>query len=61
MKTPTELETEFQLKIKKLAETLKKLTEKPPTPSKEEMCEKLALFIEAGDEKAREIYEEACK
>jgi N-acetylglucosamine kinase-like BadF-type ATPase len=60
-KTPTELEIEFQLKIKKLAETLKELTEKPPTPSKEEMCEKLQTLAEAGDKIAHEIYEEACK
>jgi dsDNA-binding SOS-regulon protein len=60
-KTPTELEAEFQLKIKKLAETLKEIYEKPLVPSKEEMCEKLALFVEAGDRIAHEIYEEACK
>jgi N-acetylglucosamine kinase-like BadF-type ATPase len=60
-RTQTELEAEFQLKIKKLAETLKEIYEKPPTPTKEEMCERLATFIEAGDEKAREIYEEACR
>jgi dsDNA-binding SOS-regulon protein len=56
-----ELEAEFQLKIKKLAETLKEIYEKPPVPSKEEMCKKLALFIEARDRIAHEIYEEACK
>lgn len=60
-KTPAELEAEFQLKIKKLAETLKELTEKPPLPTKEEMCEKLQLLAEAGDRIAHEIYEEACK
>jgi dsDNA-binding SOS-regulon protein len=57
----TKLEEEFKLKILKLPEILKELTEKPPLPTKEEMCERLALLIETGDEKAREIYEEACK
>jgi hypothetical protein len=61
MKTPTELEEEFKLKISKLPEILKELTEKPPLPTKEEICERLALFIETGDEKAKEIYEEACR
>ncbi len=61
MKTPAELEAEFQLKIKKLAETLKEIYEKPPAPSKEEMCEKLQMLAEAGDKIAQEIYEEACK
>ena len=56
-----ELETEFQLKIKKLTETLKEIYEKPPIPSKEEMCEKLQTLAEAGDRIAHEIYEEACK
>jgi N-acetylglucosamine kinase-like BadF-type ATPase len=60
-KTPTELEEEFKLKISKLPETLKELYEKPITTPKEEMCEKLLELAEAGDEKAREIYEEACK
>jgi N-acetylglucosamine kinase-like BadF-type ATPase len=55
------LETEFQLKIKKLPEILKELTEKPPTPTKEEMCEKLQTLAELGDRIAHEIYEEACK
>ena len=61
MKTQAELEEEFKLKISKLPETLKELTEKPPTPTKEEMCQRLLELAEAGDEKAREIYEEACK
>jgi len=56
-----ELEAEFQLKIKKLAETLKEIYEKPPVPPKEEMCEKLQLLAEAGDKIAHEIYEETCK
>jgi len=56
-----ELETEFQLKIKKLTETLKEIYEKPPVPSKEEMCEKLWTLAEAGDRIAHEIYEETCK
>jgi dsDNA-binding SOS-regulon protein len=60
-KTPTELEAEFQLKIKKLAETLKEIYEKPPVPSKEEMCEKLGTIAEMGDRIAQELYEEACK
>jgi hypothetical protein len=60
-KTPAELEAEFQLKIKKLPEVLKELTEKPPTPTKEEMCEKLQTLAEAGDRIAYELYEEACK
>jgi N-acetylglucosamine kinase-like BadF-type ATPase len=61
IKTPTELEEEFKLKISKLPEILKELTEKPPTPTKEQMCERLATFAEAGDRAAQEIYEEACK
>jgi hypothetical protein len=60
-KTPAELEAEFQLKIKKLPEVLKELTEKPPTPTKEEMCEKLGTIAEMGDRIAQELYEEACK
>jgi N-acetylglucosamine kinase-like BadF-type ATPase len=56
-----ELEEEFKTKIQKLPETLKELYEKPPTPTKEEICERLLELAEAGDEKAREIYEEACK
>jgi len=60
-KTQTEIEIEFQLKIKKLAETLKEIYEKPLVPSKEEMCEKLQTLAEAGDKVAYEIYEEACK
>jgi N-acetylglucosamine kinase-like BadF-type ATPase len=57
----TELEQQFKQKIQKLPEILKELYEKPITPTKEEMCERLTIFIEAGDEKAKEIYEEACK
>jgi len=56
-----ELEQQFKLKIQKLPETLKELYEKPPLPTKEEMCERLLELAEAGDEKAKEIYEEACK
>jgi N-acetylglucosamine kinase-like BadF-type ATPase len=61
MKTPAELEAEFQTRIKKLPEVLKELYENPITTSKDEMCERLLTFAEAGDEKAREIYEEACR
>jgi N-acetylglucosamine kinase-like BadF-type ATPase len=61
IKTPAELEEEFKLKISKLPEILKELTEKPPTPTKEQMCERLAAFAEAGDRTAQEIYEETCK
>jgi N-acetylglucosamine kinase-like BadF-type ATPase len=61
MKTPTELEEEFQMKIKKLPEILKELTEKPPLPTKEEMCEKLQTLAEAGDKIAQELFIEACK
>ncbi len=60
-KKATELEEEFKLKISKLRETLKELTEKPPTPTRQEMCEKLIELAEAGDRIAHEIYEEACK
>jgi N-acetylglucosamine kinase-like BadF-type ATPase len=60
-KTPTELEQQFRQKIQKLQETLKELYEKPPIPSKEEMCEKLQTIAEMGDRIAHEIYEEACK
>jgi dsDNA-binding SOS-regulon protein len=60
-RTQTELEAEFQLKIKKLAETLKEIYEKPPTLTKEEMCEKLLELAEAGDRIAQELHEEACK
>jgi N-acetylglucosamine kinase-like BadF-type ATPase len=56
-----ELETEFLMKIKKLKETLKELHEKPPTPTKEEMCQKLLELAELGDNIARELHEEACK
>jgi N-acetylglucosamine kinase-like BadF-type ATPase len=61
MKTPAELEEEFKLKISKLPETLKELYEKPITPTKEEMCQRLLELAEAGDRTAHEIYEEACK
>ncbi len=61
IKTPAELEAEFQLKIKKLAETLKELTEKPPLPTKEEICEKLQFLAEAGDRIAQELFTETCK
>jgi dsDNA-binding SOS-regulon protein len=60
-RTQTELEAEFQLKIRKLAETLKEIYEKPPLPTKEEMCEKLQFLAETGDRIAQDIYEEACK
>jgi N-acetylglucosamine kinase-like BadF-type ATPase len=60
-RTQTELEAEFQLKIKKLAETLKEIYEKPPTPTREEMCQRLLELAELGDRTAHEIYEEACK
>ena len=60
-KTPTELEAEFQLKIKKLAETLKEIYEKPPVPSREEMCEKLQLLAETGDRIAQELFTETCE
>jgi hypothetical protein len=60
-KTPTELEEEFQMKIKKLAETLKEIYEKPLVPSKEEMCEKLQTLAEAGDRIAQELFIEACE
>jgi dsDNA-binding SOS-regulon protein len=60
-KTPTELEAEFQLKIKKLAETLKEIYEKPPLPTKEEICEKLQFLAETGDPIAQELFTETCK
>jgi N-acetylglucosamine kinase-like BadF-type ATPase len=60
-RTTAELEAEFQQKIKKLAKTLKELTERPPTPTKEEMCKKLLEIAEAGDRIAQELFTEACK
>jgi hypothetical protein len=56
-----ELETEFQTKIRRLPELLKELTEKPPLPTKEEICQKLLEYAELGDNIAKELYEEACK
>jgi N-acetylglucosamine kinase-like BadF-type ATPase len=56
-----ELEQQFKQKIQKLRETLKEIYEKPPVPSKEEICEKLLEYAELGDKMAHEIYEEACK
>jgi N-acetylglucosamine kinase-like BadF-type ATPase len=61
MKTPTELEEEFKLKISKLPEILKELYEKPITPTKEEMCEKLQTLAEAGDRIAQELFTETCE
>jgi dsDNA-binding SOS-regulon protein len=61
IRTQAELEAEFQMKIKKLAETLKEIYEKPPLPTKEEICEKLQFLAETGDRIAQELFTETCK